>query len=136
MYEITAETNGGQRPSPTNELYKTLYVEIDASKERGFGVHVYHVKNNPERDDFPKTDAMSILFLSKSLNGAESRYWPTELEVVHLNIHNHHYRNIAFFYIFLSSVCRAFFRVSMGHWGGGSLCSSWGWGLARSACRC
>lgn len=31
-----------------------------------------------------KSDIMSILFLSKCLNGAESRYWPTELEVVGL----------------------------------------------------
>ena len=33
---------------------------------------------------FPKNDIISILFLSKSLNGAELRYWPTELEVAGL----------------------------------------------------
>ena len=61
-----------------------IYVDLDASKERGFGVHVYHVKGNPEVNDFNKSDMMSILFLSKSLNGAEQRYWPTELEVAGL----------------------------------------------------
>lgn len=61
-----------------------IYVDLDASKEREFGARVYHVKGNPETDDFPKSDIMSILFLSKSLNGAEPRYWPTELEVAGL----------------------------------------------------
>ena len=34
----------------------------------------YHVKDNPDGNDFPKVDTMSFLFLSKSLNDAESRY--------------------------------------------------------------
>ena len=56
------------------QLPVAIYVDIDASKEREFGVHVYHVKDNLNKDNFAKTDIMSILFLSKSLNGAESRY--------------------------------------------------------------
>lgn len=60
---------------------RRLFLGLDASKERGFGVEVYHVKGNPVGDDFRKSDIQHVLFLSKTLSTAESHYWPTELEV-------------------------------------------------------
>ena len=63
---------------------RQLYIDLDASKKYGFGVVVYHVKNDPLDNSFPRTDVQPILFLSKLLNAAETRYWPTELEVAAL----------------------------------------------------
>ena len=61
-----------------------MYVDLDASKERGFSVYIYHVKNNSEDNDFLKINVIFILFLFKTLNGVESRYWLIEFEVVGL----------------------------------------------------
>lgn len=58
---------------------RLLFVDLDASKHWGFGVMVCHSKaeKNP-----PSTTAVEpILCLSKLLTPAETRYWPTELEV-------------------------------------------------------
>ena len=43
----------------------------------GFGVMVYHVKGDPKENSFPRADVQPILFLSKLLNPAEKRCWPT-----------------------------------------------------------
>jgi hypothetical protein len=63
-----------------------LYLDVDASKEHGFGVMLYHMEgddNGPidHTDKGNRHRIQPILFLSKLLTGAESRYWPTELEV-------------------------------------------------------
>ena len=63
---------------------RQLYIDIDASKKYGIGVMVYHVKEDPQGNSFPRADVQPILFLSKLLNPAEARYWPTELEVAGL----------------------------------------------------
>ena len=57
---------------------RQLYINIDASKERGFGAMVYHLKSG---DKAWPTAIEPILFLSKCLSPAKSRYWPTELEM-------------------------------------------------------
>nr|OMP83046.1 Retrovirus-related Pol polyprotein from transposon gypsy [Diplodia seriata] len=66
---------------------RRLYVDVDASK-RGFGALLYHVKGDPEPDVQngkvqPWADDLiqPIAFLSRVLKSAETRYWPTELEV-------------------------------------------------------
>src|SRR6266511_3884263 len=68
---------------------RRLYIDIDTSKEWGYGIMIYYIKEN-EIADGPLDHTVAnnhykiqpILFLSKLLTGAESRYWPTELEVV------------------------------------------------------
>lgn len=75
---------------------RQLYVDLDASKEFGFGAHIYHTKiddpglpkaSPPGRPpkasaEAPKQKSMQpILFLSRQLTPAETRYWPTELEM-------------------------------------------------------
>ena len=57
---------------------RQLYIDIDASKERGFGAMIYHLKHG---DRARPTAIDPILFLSKCLTPAEARYWPTELEM-------------------------------------------------------
>ena len=58
-----------------------LYVDIDAAKN-GFGVMVYHSRKDVSGNIPPnRIDVEPIMFLSKLLSKAESRYWPTELEV-------------------------------------------------------
>ena len=60
---------------------RRLYIDMDASKERGIGGYLYHVSNEPlDKPPGPKT-IQPILFLSRDLIDAETRYWPTELEI-------------------------------------------------------
>jgi len=60
---------------------RPLFIFVDASKQRGFGVQVAHVKGDQMTTTPTRTNIEPILFLSKTLSAAESRYWPTELEV-------------------------------------------------------
>ena len=96
---------------------RQLYVDLDASKEFGFGAHVYHSKDDfgckensvqdsitgkenfvattvavteqlrkpfseASNQEAPKQKSMQpILFLSRQLSSAKTRYWPTELEM-------------------------------------------------------
>jgi len=65
---------------------RRLYIDLDASKQFGFGVMVYHMQDdeNGPLDHTIKgnrSKVQPILFLSKLLTDAETRYWPTELEV-------------------------------------------------------
>jgi hypothetical protein len=85
---------------------RPLYIEVDASKQWGFGVFVYHVMGDPEPTmeaipappgfenaengptawlkkvkDFPEHLLQPIMFLSKRLSTAEQNYYPTELEM-------------------------------------------------------
>ena len=61
---------------------RTLYIDLDASKEFGFGAHIYHSTDEMSNGDPPKQKSQqSILFLSRLLTNAETRYWPTELEI-------------------------------------------------------
>lgn len=63
------------------DFERQLFVDIDASKD-GFGVMVYHSKKDASGNLPPgRNDVEPIMFLSKLLSKAESRYWPTELEV-------------------------------------------------------
>ena len=52
-----------------------LHIDMDASKEFGFGACIYHLVGGKVRP---------ILFLSRLLTSAERSYWPTELEVAAL----------------------------------------------------
>lgn len=60
---------------------RPLYILLDASKKRGYGVCVAHVKGDPISGVPVRTKLEPVLFLSKTLSSAERRYWPTELEV-------------------------------------------------------
>ena len=57
---------------------RQLYINIDASKEHGFGAMIYHLKSG---DRAKPTAIKPILFLSKCLTATEANYWPTELEI-------------------------------------------------------
>jgi RNase H-like domain found in reverse transcriptase/Reverse transcriptase (RNA-dependent DNA polymerase)/Integrase zinc binding domain len=76
--------------SATKFLYhhdpsKQLYADMDSSKERGHGAMIYHIKDSYQHRDLtkppPKTAILPIIFLSRTLSPAESKYWPTELEI-------------------------------------------------------
>jgi hypothetical protein len=60
---------------------RCLFVDIDASKEYGYGVIVYHLKDKGASTTTASNAVQPILFLSKMLTPAEKNYWPTELEV-------------------------------------------------------
>lgn len=62
---------------------RPLFIEVDASKQRGFGGFLYHADlpdNWPLDKPPPRTAAQPILFLSKVLSNPEAKLWPTELE--------------------------------------------------------
>ena len=75
---------------------QTLYIDIDASKDFGFGIIVYHDDvQSATNPDSSATTTMAyttrgrkkirpIMFLSRLLTAAEMNYWPTELEVAGL----------------------------------------------------
>jgi hypothetical protein len=53
-----------------------LYLFIDASKKRGFGVMIAHVLGDSLITNPPRNKVQAILYLSKTLSTAERRYWP------------------------------------------------------------
>ncbi|KAI0997352.1 hypothetical protein K3495_g10831 [Podosphaera aphanis] len=78
--------------------HRQTYIDIDASKEFGVGVMIYHVKDTLEQNrdnaslEMAKNNTgkplqksvQPIMFLSRMLSMAEKNYWPTELEVAAL----------------------------------------------------
>ncbi len=60
-----------------------LFIDVDTSKAGGIGAMVYHVDGKiPDPKNYPdRKKVRPILFLSRVLKGAETRYWPTELEL-------------------------------------------------------
>ena len=74
--------------------HTTLYIDIDASKDFGFGVVIYHAENEESGQvhsvdtgfttNATRTRIRPIMFLSRLLTDAEKNYWPTELEVAGL----------------------------------------------------
>lgn len=57
-----------------------LYIDLDASKV-GFGAMIYHLKGELIGDYPKRSQVQPVLFLSRLLKDAETRYWPTELEI-------------------------------------------------------
>ena len=61
---------------------RTLWIDLDASKEFGFGIIIFHVKEGTPIDRWPqRTSVQPIIFLSRLLLLAEQNYWPTKLEI-------------------------------------------------------
>jgi hypothetical protein len=63
---------------------KDLFLQIDGSIARGFGVMVFHTQSNYTWEPgsvIPSTVIQPIMFLSRCLTNAELRYGPSELEV-------------------------------------------------------
>ena len=65
------------------EAIRPTFIDVDASKKRDFGIMIFHVQNDSEKDDIIiiKNEIQSIMFFSKILTDAESKYWPTELKM-------------------------------------------------------
>ena len=58
-----------------------LFIDLDASKQGGFGAMVYQIQGEL-KEPYPKRSQIRpILFLSRLLKDAETRYWPTEMEL-------------------------------------------------------
>lgn len=64
---------------------RQLYMDIDVSKKREFGAILYYIRGDPPPDNpIASTVIQPILYLSRLLTDAETRYWPTELEIAGL----------------------------------------------------
>jgi hypothetical protein len=61
---------------------KPIYAFLDSSREYGTGLAVYQLTGDP--DTYCKTRLVPLHFLSKRLTSAESRYWPTDMELAGL----------------------------------------------------
>ena len=64
-------------------LIRTLQIDLDASKEFGFGIIIFHIKDDTIILDkwLARTSIELIMFLSRLLTTAEANYWPIELEI-------------------------------------------------------
>ena len=70
---------------------RSLFINVDAFKESGFAVMIYHFKvvsfffKNPDpKAAFFRIDVESIIFLFKFLNDFETKYWFTKFEITTL----------------------------------------------------
>jgi hypothetical protein len=59
-----------------------LYIDVDTSK-KGIGIMAFHVigDHTNDKEVHKQSKIHPIMFLSWTLTPAETRYWPTELEV-------------------------------------------------------
>lgn len=67
-----------------HNLDKTLWIDLDASKEFDFGVVVFHTSANKTLPDgrWPSSSSIQpIFYLSRLFTAAEKSYWLTELEI-------------------------------------------------------
>lgn len=87
-YKLLQEALGSQRYLVHYNPVRQLYADIDSSKETGMGAMIYHVKDKDssvKAGDYPaRSNVEPIIFLSRLLTSAETRYWPTELELAGL----------------------------------------------------
>ena len=60
---------------------RPLYINLDASKVFGFGAIIYHIDGELNNEYPKRSQVRPVLFLSRLLKDAETRYWPTELEL-------------------------------------------------------
>ena len=60
---------------------RTLFIDLDASKVFGFGAMIYQISGELDRPYPRRSQIKPVLFLSRLLKDAETRYWPTELEL-------------------------------------------------------
>lgn len=63
---------------------RPLFIQIDAAKETGFAGVVFHLAPGFDwdgRSPIPGPAIQPIMYLSKTINQAEKKYFPTELEV-------------------------------------------------------
>ena len=61
---------------------RQLYIGVDTSK-KGIGIMAFHAIGDPtdDKEIHKQNKIQPIMFLSRTLTPAETRYWPTELEV-------------------------------------------------------
>ena len=68
-----------------NEFTCDLWLDLDASKEFGFGAMLFHVRQGEKEVPEGKWPRRSTIeprfFLSRLLSAAEKNFWPTELEI-------------------------------------------------------
>ena len=66
------------------EAMKLTFIDVDVSKKRNFKIIIFHVQNNFEKNDIIiiKNEIQSIMFFSKILIDAETRYWLIKLKMI------------------------------------------------------
>ena len=66
------------------EAMKSTFIDVDVSKEKKFEIMIFHVQNNFEENDIIiiKNEIQFIMFFSKILIDAETRYWLIELKMI------------------------------------------------------
>ena len=60
---------------------RPLYINLDTSKVFGFGAIIYYIDGELNNEYPKRLQVRLVLFLSRLLKDAETRYWPTELEL-------------------------------------------------------
>ena len=63
---------------------KQLYIDLNTSKKKDIDAMIYHVNITSFKEYSFRTSVQFILFLSRLLNSAKTRYWSIELELIEL----------------------------------------------------
>ena len=66
------------------EAIKSIFIDVNALKKKDFEVMIFHVQNDSEKNDIIiiKNEIQSIMFFSKILIDAKSKYWLIELKMI------------------------------------------------------
>ena len=65
-------------------LDRVLWIDLDAFKEFGFGIIMFHTNDDAAALSgkwLPQTSIQLIMFFSRLSTDAEQNYWPTELKI-------------------------------------------------------
>ncbi len=66
-------------------LERQMFIDLNANKQFGFGVMIYHLKENLAKGKYLTRKVVErIRFLSQLFHLTETCYWPTELELANI----------------------------------------------------
>ena len=66
-------------------IYKSLFIDVNASKQRKFDAMIFHVKSDSKKTNMIERKKIQfIMFLNKQLSEIENRYWFTKFEIAEM----------------------------------------------------
>ena len=68
------------------ETTRSTFIDVNASKKKNFEIMIFHVQNNPKKNNviIIKNEIQSIMFFSKILIETKTKYWFIELKMAEI----------------------------------------------------